>query len=477
MPRSLLVGLLTFLSACAEPSLDARALEIVQVISKTDEPLIRAREALVHGKYTRMSKDPVAFVRGTLALYRHDVRDGTTDAGASDFALDTMVPSLGDAHVENFGTLQASDGTWALEPNDFDAADHAPYLWDVRRLSASLALAAEISNPTDEPARRLASVSRRSIARAAAESYALALGAAPERVDERSKSVILADLFSRSKRDGLARRELSELTIVNGASRSLRRGTISPDHPEEQLAPLPEAGRAALPAALERYRSTLIAPPDAAFFRVLDAARQFGSGIASWPRVRVLVLVRGPSDAPEDDVILEMKELADSSLAGQLAPGIYHRDVASRVLSSARGHWARPDADPLWGTSEWLGFPVQIRTETEAHKGLRISRLQQDRGTPEALLALAEILGRLLARIHASEALAIRHRIADRVAAFADEQAEFADGYVALQLADSTRFAHALEHLGPRLGIPFDPSDHASADANALFGLPEDSRP
>lgn len=471
MKRGLLA--LTLLSsACVDGGLDARELEVANVLAKADEPLLRARPALVAGKYRRMAADSVAFVRGSLPLYRHDVRDGTTDAGVSGFALDVLVPSLGDAHPENFGTLRASDGSFALEPNDFDAADRAPYLWDVRRLAAGMALAAELSNPGDAAAREVTRAERRLVARAAAEAYASALDAAPERVVDPAGSPILEDLFSRSARDLAARRELSELTTLTDGARRMRRGNVDPEEPESVLADLPDVARAALGPAIARYRTTLLAPPPPEFFTVLDAARELGSGVASWPRVRALVVVRGPTDEPEDDVVLEVKELADSGIAGQIAPGVYHRDVGARVLAASRAAWARPDADPLWGTSDWLGLPVQIRSETEAHKSVRFSRLEGARGTPEALIALAATLGRVVARVHAPEAAAIRARIAGRAQAFADEQAAFADAYVTLQLADQARFVRALARLGPRLGVPFDPADRPSADVAALLGAP-----
>jgi len=132
MKRSLVLFVLA--AACADPSGDPRELEIANVTAKADEALIRARPRLVAGKYTRMANEPVAFVRGTLPLYRHDVRDGTSFAGESAFALDApLVPSLGDAHPENFGTLRASDGSFALEPNDLDGADRRG--WRSRRRS------------------------------------------------------------------------------------------------------------------------------------------------------------------------------------------------------------------------------------------------------------------------------------------------------------------------------------------------------
>lgn len=479
--KRLVVAVLLAVS-CTDTGGDARELEVANVISRADESLIRGRPALAAGKYVRMAGDPVAFVRGTLPLYRHDVRDGTSYAGASRFALEhPLVPSLGDPHPENFGTLRAADGSLALEPNDFDAADRAPYLWDIRRLAAGMALAAARSNEGDASGRATVAAEKRAIARRVAAGYVRALdgilaGAPRLRVSEPGDNPILVDLFRRSKRDLDARAELTAMTTLEGGTRRLKRGVVDPEDPQSVLAELPGAARDAISGALARYRTTLLTPPNGEYFTVLDVARKFGSGVASWPRVRVLALVRGPSDAPEDDVLLELKELADAGVAGVVAPGVYHDDLARKVIAASRQAWARPDAAPLWSATEWLGLPVQLREETEAHKTIRVARMVGERGTVAAIGALAETLGTILARVHASASLddarAIRERIGGDGSAFADEQADFASTYADQQLGDASRFGRALRRLGLRLAVPVDPADLPNADFAAVLGTP-----
>src|SRR5687768_11644080 len=133
--RLLLASGFAVLVVGCDRSDDARSAELVNVIVGADEALIRARPELCAGKYRRMAADPYAFFRGSLALWLHDLRLDTEGAARSAYALDGPLPlALGDPHPENFGVLEAGDGTLALEPNDFDAADRAPYLNDVRRL-------------------------------------------------------------------------------------------------------------------------------------------------------------------------------------------------------------------------------------------------------------------------------------------------------------------------------------------------------
>jgi len=476
---------LAALTACAETSPDARSAQIVSTFTRADQSLLRTRPAFVAGRYARMARAPYDFYRGNVPLFARDWRDGTLTVSRSRFALDAPLPvGLGDAHPENFGTLLARDGTLALEPNDFDGADRVPYLWDLRRLTAGLVLAARLSNEGDADARAVTSRAARDIAREAAVAYARAVtryaaGATRARITAGDASAILSDLFRRAARDAGRRDELDELTTLTNGARTLKRGEVDPDDPENVLRDLPAEPRASIRAALEAYRATLIAPPPAEFFTVLDAARVMGSGVASFPRVRVLLLVQGPTSAPGDDVILELKELADSGSPGWLPPGVFFDDVATRVMTCARAAWSRPDADPLWGTTTWLGLPVQIRTETAAAKTVRVARMTGDQGTPQALTGLARELGALVARVHASPvpeganvAQAIRDAIGADVSAFADEQADAATVYADLVLADWERFRQALRERGPLLGFTPDAQDAPTPAVRALYGTP-----
>ena len=473
--------------ACDDAPDDAREAEVAGIIAQADEPLIRTRPRLMAGKYTRMAGSPVDFLRGSLQLYRHDARAGATAVSVSRFALDVpLVPSLGDPHAENFGSLRAADGSLAIEPNDFDAADRAPYLWDLRRLASSMALTAMVANADDPAARAESASAARTIARSTVAGYRMAIertasGAPAERMTAAASmaaaNAILSDVFGRSERDELARRELTDLTEVVGTSRQLKRGAVDPEDAQSVHAELPAHMRASLPAAIESWRRTLVVPPPAEHLVLLDAVRQLGSGVSSWPRVRLLLLVRGPTDDPDDDRLLELKELADSGIAGLYPPGVHHDDVGLRIIETSRAAWARPDAEPFWGVSDWLGLPVQLRVETEGQKNIRVSRMIGARGAPRALAELGAVLGAIVARVHASRdgvtnARAIYGRIAIDPEAFLDEQADVAVVYALQTIADHARFRHALAVRGPTLGVPFDPADAPRPDFASLLGDP-----
>jgi hypothetical protein len=225
---------------------------------------------------------------------------------------------------------------------------------------------------------------------------------------------------------------------------------------------------------LSRYRLTLEDAPPPEFFELKDVVREFGSGIASRARVRFIALVEGPSDSLDDDVLLEVKELGDSMARSVVLEEVAAATVQERVLSATELCWTRPEAQPLWGTSDLLGFPVQIRLESEAEKGVRVLRLVGQLGTEDALAELGRDLGTALANVHVGTeeiepgiVARIRGAVGD-ADAFAEEQAQVAATMAELVESDHARWVHALEVLGPTLGLVPTEADRLRGDAAAV---------
>lgn len=91
-------------------------------------------ERLVPLRYGRMLASPFAFYRGTAALQAHDLA-GTPDSGF-------RVLCCGDAHIANIGGFASPERHLLLDLNDFDEVHPAPWEWDVKRMAASLVVAA-----------------------------------------------------------------------------------------------------------------------------------------------------------------------------------------------------------------------------------------------------------------------------------------------------------------------------------------------
>ena len=89
---------------------------------------------LVPIRYGRMSESAFAFYRGAAAVMAADL------AHEEPTGLTTQL--CGDAHLMNFGTFSAPDRDLLFDVNDFDETIPGPFEWDIKRLAASLEIAA-----------------------------------------------------------------------------------------------------------------------------------------------------------------------------------------------------------------------------------------------------------------------------------------------------------------------------------------------
>ncbi|MBX7195408.1 MAG: DUF2252 domain-containing protein [Sandaracinaceae bacterium] len=458
-----------------------RASALVTTMIRADRRELEGRPRLVEGKYARMARTVYDFYRGSMPLFRADSADSRLRVAQTRFDLPGVLPfSVGDAHPENFGLLLAGDGTLALEPNDLDAADRYPYQIDLRRLAVGIALSARIAGLSEADTRVVVD---RCVTAYLATIRALARGEPiTGRITEADEAAnpILFDLLRRGRRDRDARAELEALTHMGPEGRRFLRGVVDPAEPEHVLADLPPWAIAGLARTMLDYRARLELPPAPEDLEVLDAVREHGTGVASWARIRVLVLVRGPSDSPDDDLVLEVKEEGQSGATGPLPPGVFADGEVERLREAPRGAWTTPTADPYFGAATWVGIPVQVRRESEAQKTFRTSRLVDERATPEALGAFSELVASLLARLQSRPALgatgtfaqSLDARVAGRERAFVEDEVEVALEHADVVEEDWQRFRDALRARGPLLGfVEADSSPH-DLERAALYGSP-----
>jgi uncharacterized protein (DUF2252 family) len=108
---------------------------------------------LVPVRHGRMLVSPFTFYRGAAKIMAADLKD-TPRAG-----LDAQL--CGDAHLSNFGVFASPERQLLFDLNDFDETLPGPFEYDVKRMSASFAIAARNNGFTKADARdaALASVS------------------------------------------------------------------------------------------------------------------------------------------------------------------------------------------------------------------------------------------------------------------------------------------------------------------------------
>jgi hypothetical protein len=90
-------------------------------------------------KHRRMKKSPFIFLRATYFRWARKIGDWCPEL------MDApQVLSVGDLHLENFGTWRDADGRLVWGVNDFDEAAVMPYVLDLVRLATSIQLAPDL---------------------------------------------------------------------------------------------------------------------------------------------------------------------------------------------------------------------------------------------------------------------------------------------------------------------------------------------
>ena len=109
---------------------------------------------LVPIRYGRMLQSPFAFYRGGAGVMASDLSRTTHTS--------LTVHACGDCHLMNFGGFATPERNIIFDINDFDETSPAPWEWDVKRLVASIVLAARSIGLSDNKGQTCAETAARS---------------------------------------------------------------------------------------------------------------------------------------------------------------------------------------------------------------------------------------------------------------------------------------------------------------------------
>ena len=118
-------------TAQAEWKPRSKSQDIIKLLEESDADRIAG---LVPVKYQRMSVSPFTFFRGTAIIQARDLANARVSG--------ITVQVCGDCHLANFGGFASPERVLVFDINDFDETFPGPWEWDVKRLGASLILAA-----------------------------------------------------------------------------------------------------------------------------------------------------------------------------------------------------------------------------------------------------------------------------------------------------------------------------------------------
>ncbi|MFE3249067.1 DUF2252 domain-containing protein [Streptomyces sp. NPDC059209] len=407
---------------------------VVEAQSRTRVP------ELVPIRYGRMTESPFRFYRGAAAIMAGDLA-GTPDTGLT-------AQLCGDAHLMNFRLLGSPERRLVFDINDFDETLPGPWEWDVKRLAASLVIAARENG--------FSAKDRAVIVGTAVRSYRerMRLFAGMGNLDVWYTRADMAELQPLADRELRAKgRKRLSATMAKARTRDslqafekltrVRDGErrFTPDPP--LVVPVDDLLRGVrrdtfvteLHELVERYGRSLSTERRHLLrqYRVVDIARKV-VGVGSVGTRCWILLLLGKDDT--DPLILQAKE-ADRSVLAEHAGRSEYRNQGQRVVAGQRLMQAVGDV--------FLGWD-RVRGQDGHQRDFYVRQLHDWKGilvpqemVPNGMRVFGELCGATLARAHA--------RSGDRIAiaaylgggpAFDDALIEFAEAY-----ADQNERDHA----------------------------------
>ena len=100
---------------------------------------------LIPVRYYRMSASPYTFYRGAASIMAYDLANAGITTGL-------RAQICGDAHLSNFGIFATAERNQIFDVNDFDETLPGPWEWDVKRLAASVHIAARTQHVSEKRA-------------------------------------------------------------------------------------------------------------------------------------------------------------------------------------------------------------------------------------------------------------------------------------------------------------------------------------
>src|SRR3712207_6611371 len=364
-----------------------RQTKIVDVLVDAFSELMDADPDAFRHKFRKMAAGPFAFYRRSACLFYADM-ERREDRWADDRTSRVWIQ--GDLHADNFGTYMNGAGVFVFDVNDFDEAYLGHFTWDIQRMVASVALLgwmkaisdADIAKLIETYVRAYLQQVRYFVGSDRDHAYSLRL----ETTDGEVKEILLKTRMN-TRVDMLDR-----MTLIDGGfQRRFRRGP--------GVRELDDAERAGVQAAYRAYLETI--PEEKRFrsltYEVKDIVGRKGFGIGSAGLPAYNVLVEGPTQALENDVVLSMKQgnvAAPSRIVHDERIEQYFKHHGHRTAVSQRALQAH--ADPWLGYTEMDGVGFVVSELSPYIEDLDWSNLTE----PHQMAAVLDYLGRATAKVH-----------------------------------------------------------------------------
>ncbi len=357
---------------------------------------------LIPLRYGRMLASPFTFFRGAAAIMAADL--GSTPSSG------LWVQACGDAHLSNFGVYASPSRDLVFDLNDFDETAAGPWEWDLKRLTASLEIAARDRGFGDAERKEVVLASTRSYRenmRVLAEQSNLevwyrrvnvsqirdAFGASLSKLERKNFDRQVAKARGKDRLRAFSKltdRVDGELRIVSDPPAIVRLEELVSGEP-------PEAAHSRLRGLVAQYADTLDGARRHLFdgYTLVDVARKV-VGVGSVGTRAWIVLFVGRDEA--DPLFLQVKEAQQSVLAPYTGQHQYDHQ-GQRVVEGQRLIQSTSDILLGWLTAEGpdaISRDFYVRQLWD-QKGSAVIETM----SPQRMGIYAQVCGGVLARAHA----------------------------------------------------------------------------
>lgn len=363
----------------------------VAILAETDNERI---PELLPIRYNRMVASPFTFLRGAAAVMARDL--------AQLPLIGAHVQACGDCHLMNFGAFSTAEGRALFDINDFDETlPGVDFTVDLKRLVASVAVAARDASVSDKRARTLAKATaqayREFILELAAKTpleiwyTRMDIDREVKRIDDAKLRDKLLSTLVKAKKDLAADDNFPHLATTEGGAAHIEDRPPLIYHFDGES----EKGQKIhAHSAFSSYRSSLLPEWRALIERydLRDLAMKV-VGVGSVGTFCAVGLFMTPDDEP---LFLQVKEALHSVLEKIVAPPADLRHQGCRVVEGQRYMQAASDL--------FLGWTEDPKTNRQFYvRRLKNRRLGSIGEVIEgkALEDYAHLCGRTLARAHA----------------------------------------------------------------------------
>jgi uncharacterized protein (DUF2252 family) len=404
---------------------------------------------LVPIRYGRMLVSPFTFYRGAASVMAHDLA-ATPRSGL-------QVQCCGDAHLSNFGVFASPERRLVFDINDFDETLPGPWEWDVKRLAASMLIAARDNGYRIKDQERVVLdtvgqyrtamhefagmqnlavwYARMEIASLLAERAAQFKPGTVERAEKTLAKARTRDSMTAFSK--LTRAVDGQVQIVDQSPLIVPLSQLAPEGERDQLLETLRALIRGYRDSLDRDRRVLLEQ-----FHLTDFARKVVGVGSVGTRAWIALLIGRDGNDP---LFLQLKEAEASVLEEHLGPSEF-KNHGQRVVTGQRLMQAASDIFLGWlhvGHSPVDGQPRDFYgRQLKDWKG----SAELDQMDPERMAIYGKLCGWTLARAHA--------RSGDRIAIasylgngpkFDRAMLEFSDAYAQQNERDYQQLVEAVD--------------------------------